>query len=161
MNQENNHSFKYWNQGHLEAIKRAQSYAELGEIALEHLIMMPNPITQVCGPISTGGYGSVEKNLEVFDTTIRKLMSNGEIIFNQMPFEWPMQELKKKGRLPGNEANLSVLTGFYLPIFKSGLISRLSFIYGWESSFGARWEHDMTKEFGFEIKYLPRDFHLM
>ena len=141
---------KYWDEEDFVALKEAQNFKDLYQIA--HLIFarMPGSIGQVCGPIATGGLGSVKANLEVFDATIRKLQGEGKIIFDQMPFEWPMQDLKKKVTDGAN----TILQDFYLPLFESGKIKTLYFIKGWETSYGANWEHDQAKRLGIEIEYL-------
>jgi len=153
-------SLRYWNRERLQSVFSADSYKEMANLALNFLRDMPKPIGQVCGPITTGGLGSIELNLDVFNRTIRKLMEWGEVIFNQMPFEYPMQNLRMRSKLPGEETDALLLNEFYLPIFNSGLVKRLYFIRGWESSFGARWEHQKAKELGINRLYLETGFHL-
>ena len=153
-------SLKYWNKEFLERVYSAVSYQELGEIGLIILKGMPQPIAQVCGPITSGGLGSIEKNLDVINRTIRKLTSNGSIVFNQMPFEQPMQDMQRTSTLPVEETYQSLLNDCYLPLFNSGLIRRLYFIYGWRFSFGAKWEHQKAQELGIATHYLEKDFHL-
>ncbi len=152
-------SLKYWDKTSLRAAFSSISYGEMKEVALDILRSMPQPISQVCGPISTGGYGSIERNIEAFSKTILKLTSNGEVVFNQMPFEVPMQDLKGRGNLPETQAQVLLLHGFYAPVFESGLVKKLHFIQGWESSFGANWEHQQAKRLGIEISYLKKGFH--
>ncbi|MFH1325321.1 MAG: hypothetical protein ABIH49_00940 [archaeon] len=160
MNLETDISLRYWSSEHLSAVNEANSFAELRRIAMEHLQRMPQPIAQVCGPISTGGFG-IEKNLEIFEVTIRKLMSQGKTIFNQIPFETPMKELNERSPLNGMRVNQNVLDDFYLDIFKSELIYKLYFVHGWETSYGARWERRKARELGMRINYLPEGFHLI
>jgi len=78
---------QYFNEEHQKRSDIAKTYGGLAPIALDILGSMPNPIGQVCGPLTSGGKGSIEANLKVFDQTIRKLQGNGKIIFNQLPFE--------------------------------------------------------------------------
>jgi len=113
---------------------------------------MPKPIIQVCGPIGTGGLGSVDKNLNAFNNTIIKLQNEGLIVFDQMPFEEPMQKFKEK--LLKGEYLESILTDFYLPIIESGFISKFYFMPGWESSHGANWEYKEAQRLGIPITYL-------
>lgn len=152
-------SLVYWNKDHLHAVFSAISYDEMGEVALDILRNMPQPISQVCGPISTGGYDSIEKNIDALNRTILKLVYNGKAVFNQIPFEGPMQDLKERSRLSPEEARLELLKDFYLPVFESGLVRKLYFIHGWESSFGARWENEQAERLGIEVKYLEKGFH--
>jgi hypothetical protein len=49
---------------------------------------------------------------------------------------------------------MPILEEFYLPLYQSGRIKKFFFVSGWESSFGATWEHDRAKELGIEIHYL-------
>ncbi len=147
-----------WKQPHLELLDKAENFSELKDIAIEVVKAMPQPIGQVCGPISTGGLGSIEENLKMMDKTILKLNDQQKNIFNQSPFEIPMQSMKTKLGTSLIEANQKLLDDFYLPIFESGHIKTLYFISGWESSHGARWEHEKAKELGIDIVYLPENF---
>jgi hypothetical protein len=114
---------------------------------------MPKPITQLCGPISTGGLGSIEANLKNFNDTIIRLQNQGLNVFNQMPFQQPMHRLKEKLTKEGKYSN-NILTDFYYPLFKSGVISSFHFLSDWQTSFGATKEHEKAKEFGIKIIYL-------
>lgn len=87
-------SLKYWKQEHYDKLETALTYKDLFTIAEDVLRKMPSPIGQVCGPISTGGAGSVEKNLKRFEKTIIELQQQGIEIFDQVPFEIPMQRIK-------------------------------------------------------------------
>ena len=147
---DNPHTAKYWTEENYKDLQKAKNFKDLYKIAHQVLDRMPEDIGQVCGPIATGGLGSVEANLKKFDETVRILQEEGKIIFDQIPFEWPMQELKKTV----TEGVKSILEDFYLPIFKSGKITTLYFIKGWETSKGANWEHDQAKQLVLEIVYL-------
>ena len=140
----------YWTDEDMIALKKAMNFKDLYEIANRIFDRMPDDIGQVCGPIATGGLGSVEANLAKFDSTVRSLQEEGKIIFDQMPFEWPMQELKKKV----TDGAKTILQDFYLPIFESGKVTTLYFIKGWESSYGANWEHEQAIRLGINIVYL-------
>jgi len=144
----------------LEAIKRAQDYKELLEIALLILNRIKitcsgQPIAMVCGPISNGGTGSRKINLQIFGRAIERLALNGLLIFSQMPFEDDMERIyKSKPELQG----LRLLEEFYLPIFESGDIKLLCFLPGWQRSIGANWEHEQAKRLKIPIIYLS-DFY--
>ncbi len=122
------------------------------DIAFRVLSRMPQPIEQVCGPISTGGRGSLLANLIAFNEVIVELQAQGKHVFDQMPFEQPMQRVK--AGLPLDQYPTILLDEFYLPIFESGLIQKLQFMPEWESSFGARWEHAQAERLGIEIAYI-------
>jgi hypothetical protein len=147
---DNHHTSKYWENKDYEALQKAQDFKDLYKIAHRIFARMPEGIGQVCGPIATGGLGSVAANLEKFDETVRTLQAEGKVLFDQMPFEWPMQEIKKKVTDGAN----TILQDFYLPLFESGKIKTLYFIKGWETSYGANWEHDQAKRLGIDIVYL-------
>lgn len=142
----------YWTDAEKAALQAATSFSDLAAIALVVLARMPKPIRQVCGPISTGGLGSIEANVARFDATITMLIEDGYNVFDQIPFEEHI--IRIPGRDWDRELNIRLLEEFYLPIFQSGHISILCFIPGWESSDGASWEHERGPEFGMEIQYL-------
>jgi hypothetical protein len=143
---------KYWTKEDWENLEKVESVGDLYIIAQNIISKMPKPFVQVCGPIATGGLGSIEANLNAFNETIKKLQKQVLNVFDQMPFEIPMQKLKKKFSL--EKINKDIRNKFYLPIFESGLISAFYFLSGWESSIGSKWEHEKVKELGIKIVYL-------
>lgn len=149
---DNHHTAAYWTDEDLLAVKEAKDFKDLYIIAEKILKIMPRPIVQVCGPIGTGGLGNVKDNLEAFDETIKSLQAEGLNVFDQMPFEWPMQGIKFN--LPEGVYPESILTDFYMPIFESGLVSEFYFMPNWQTSRGAKWEHEEAKRLGIKINYL-------
>ena len=144
---------KYWEEKDWQDLEKAESMKELYLIAERIINRMPKPIVQVCGPIANGGLGSIEANLNAFNQTIKGLQNKGVNVFDQMPFEEPMQVFKKKAVIK-EEVFKSIMEDFYLPIFKSGLISTFYFMPSWQTSLGSKWEHKKAKALGIEIKYL-------
>lgn len=136
----------------IKEIGAAATFQELGAIALKALERF-GTATMVCGPITTGGTGSKEKNLEIFQTTIAFLDKSGFMIFSQMPFEEALWRIKDS---PEYREPADLMNGFYLPLLRSGLVTTLFFIPGWEQSFGANWEHRMATELGIRIVYLKK-----
>lgn len=151
-------SLRYWKFHNFLDLKKARTYFDLKEIALDVLKNMPQPVGQVCGPISTGGCGSIGENLKYFNQTIEKLNEHGYIVFNQMPFETPMQEMKVSTGLPKEQANRKLLEEFYYPVFDSGLIKRVYFMHNWKTSHGSRVERERTIERKISIETLPENF---
>ncbi len=138
------------------AIKESQDYKDLLLVALDILEDMnddfaPRPIAMLCGPISTSSKKSRRENLIVVSHAIQRVVTDGLIVFNQMPFENDMERIYKSGpELQG----VRLLEEFYLPIFRTGFISLMCFLPSWESSFGASWEHEQAKRLKIPILYL-------
>jgi hypothetical protein len=153
-----NPSLKHFKDEHHISIANANTYSELKDVALDVLKNMPQPIVTVCGPLSTGGLGSVEKNLEVFEKTIHKLSLLEKNVFNQLFFEKRIGQLIRSSDKSKEESDKTLLEEFYLHIFKSGLIKKLYFIHGWESSYGANWERKTAQKLGIKVEDLPIDF---
>ncbi len=147
---------KYWTEKEKSALEVAVSFNDLLVIALAVLDRMPDPVAQVCGPISTGGRGSTELNLKVFDATIERLLKEGINVFDQVPFEQPMVRMRAQDKT--GKYNDQLLLQFYLPLFQSGRITRFYFIHDWPSSKGASWERLQAQRLGIKIEDLPEDF---
>ncbi|MDO8600952.1 MAG: hypothetical protein Q7R73_05135 [bacterium] len=141
----------YWDEEDTRQAENVESLEALHTIAMRVLLRMPYPAGMVCGPITTGGRGSVAENIAVLDVVIAKLMAEGRVIFNQMPFEPHMHRIVRAcPHLDG----LPLLETFYFPLFQSGRMTKLYFLPDWKTSFGARWEHDQAILLGFERIYL-------
>lgn len=141
----------YWFDDDIAVIEEAQSFKELLPVALAIISRMPKPVGQICGPISSGGKGSIEQNLAAINEVISTLTAQGKSIFDQVPFEGPMQRIKG---LNNHSNNLRLLEDFYLPLFTFGSIQILYFLPDWQSSHGARWEHEQALRLGISIVYL-------
>lgn len=143
----------YWEEKDWQDLNNVESVSDFYVIAKRIINRMPKNLVQVCGPIGTGGLGSKEANLNAFNETIKDLQRKGLNVFDQMPFEAPMQELKEKV-MPNGEYFESILTDFYQPLFESSVIYKFCFMPNWQSSKGANWEHEKAKELNIEIVYL-------
>lgn len=135
-----------------ERLARASTFEELVVVAFEVIDRMPKPVGIVCGPITSGGLGTPEANVAEFGRRISLLQAQGFNIFDQMPFEPDMWRIKKTPYYDPTRDHL--LETFYGTLFSSGRIDVFYFIPGWESSYGARWEHDYAKRLGKTIVYL-------
>lgn len=150
---DNNHiTSQFWTEEDWQDLHTANTAKDMYAVAERVVSRMPEPIGQVCGPIASGGLGSLEANLQAFNETIKKLQAEGAHLFDQMPFEIPMQGLKKDLK-PGEYA-YSILDDFYLPLMQNEKITTFYFMPNWQTSTGARWEHDLVTKMGKEIKYL-------
>jgi hypothetical protein len=150
------HPLSYFTREDYADIAAAETYGALRDIALRVLHRMPLGVSMVCGPISTGGLGSIEKNLVRFSGAIEVLAGCDQNVFTQMPFEEAMRRIR--GNAPPYEEGLTLLETFYFAIFSSGRVVRLCFIPGWESSLGTNWEHKQGEDLGLEHKYFRDDF---
>ena len=142
---------QYWTKKDACDLKLAKNFSDLSKVALRVIARMPQPVGEVCGPITSGGLGSREKNIEAFLKAIHCLRYDGKIIFDQIPFE---EKLYKFTLAKWYQGGLQLLNEFYLPIFESGLIKVFYFMPLWETSMGAKWEHEEAKLLGIKIVYL-------
>jgi hypothetical protein len=150
-----NGPLRHFSETHLQLITTTERFEPLLEVALDVLACMPSGVSMVCGPMTSGGFGSLEKNLVHFERVIHILDARGEPVFTQLPFEAPMQRIKENVQY--YQGDMQLLESFYLPIFKSGYITRLCFITNWESSYGTRWEHDRALELNLERRYFKEN----
>jgi len=133
-------------------IEKAETIKDLYLVAERVISRLPEPRVQVCGPISTGGKGSIDANLETFNEKIKELQKNGLNVFDQMPFEEQIGKLVHSIEEKGEYAE-TILLDFYLPIFEGNYINELHFLPDWSSSYGANWEHEQAKRLGIKIIY--------
>lgn len=137
---------KYWTDKNYEDLSKARNFSDCLKIAYDVIDSIDGQVGIVSGPISTGGSGSIEKNLAEFSRYIEILDTRGEKIFNQLVFEDKFQELAEGC----NEYFMPILEDFFLPIFKSSKISKIWFMPGWQTSTGAKWEFEMAEKLGIE-----------
>ncbi len=142
---------QYWTKKDIQDVKKAKNFNDLSVVAMRVVARMPQPVGEVCGPITSGGLGSREKNLKAFNKAIDKLRKAGSCIFDQIPFEEKLYEFTQAKWYQGG---LQLLSEFYMPIFKSGLIDTFYFMPLWHTSMGAKWEHEQAKNLGIRIVYL-------
>ena len=142
---------QYWTEEDGKKVEVATTFEELRDVALKIVSRIPAPVGQVCGPISTGGAGSVKENLRLFQLTIDTLISDGLFIFDQLPFE---EHIHRIIHTPYYKGGNQLLEAFYLPIFKSGIVRTLYFMADWRTSLGATWEHEQAKRLKIKIYYL-------
>lgn len=137
----------------LEEIGKAKTFEGLATVALKIIDRLGYPVAMVCGPITTGGTGSQQENVAKIARAIRALREETkEIVFNQLVFEDPMMRIKET---PYYRDPSHLLETFYRPIFERGKIQTFYFVTGWQSSFGANWEHAEAVRLGISIVYLP------
>lgn len=146
--------------------KRGPTFADLKDMALEELKVLGGRAEVVCGPISTGGYGSGIANLAVFNHAIQVLQHHGRPMWSQMPYEAGLAELERQWKIenPGAKYCEPILTEFYQPLFDATprLVCRAWFLdgkHGWKTSKGATWEHERMTSLGIPISYFAESWH--
>jgi len=147
---------KHWKEEDFEVLKTATTFAELAEVALSILKRMKDDgceITELCGPMSTGGLGDMERNFDFFRFAIKRARDNGLTVFDQTPFQEVIQRFSN--HLVHGEYNTDILDLFYKKIFESGLISRALFLPLWETSRGSRWEREFIGTLPIQIEEYP------
>jgi hypothetical protein len=154
------HDKEHITEEHRKEISEAKNYQQLSIVALKVLKDMPKPISQVCGPFSTGGLGDIEKNRERVRKVTEKLLSEGHNIFNWWnDFEKQIGKIRKTSeKKTSHETNQELLDEFYKTLQESGYIETMYFIPGWESSHGASWEREQAKRLGIKIVDLTEEY---
>ena len=151
--------FRYWTSEQRQRLDTVTSLAEAGELAVEVLTGMKRSeqaIVQVCGPMSTGGLGSLEGNMERFARAITVLEERDYLVFNQIPFQEAIVRLTYHHA--GGAYRIDILEVFYRRIFECGLVNRTFFLPDWESSTGARWEREFAGAIGIPIENFPHEW---
>ena len=113
---------------------------ELSTIAIDKLRQLRGPVVQICGPISTGGFGNVEDNIRCISTVINACTENGISVFDQIKYEPTLDKILGLS----TENDHYILDYFYKPILSSNIISALIFLPLWSTSTGSRWERDFA-----------------
>jgi hypothetical protein len=141
---------------------KTTSFEELATIGLAELKKFSGEIEIVCGPITTGGLGKVERNLEVFQAIIFRMLRRGRPLFNQMPYEKQIFLLRSEWKETESQKKPStyepVLEEFYRHLFEARRITRAWFIPGWESSNGACWERRLLSSLDVEIVNISKEW---
>ncbi len=141
----------YWTKEDFAAVEKSTALSELLAVAMAVIARMPAPVSLVSGPISTGGSGNRDQNIKIFSETIRSVKESGATVFNQIPFEQKFGELAAASDLPYFQP---ILEEFFMPFFQSGKIAEIIFMKNWQTSTGARWEHEIAQKLGIKIRFL-------
>lgn len=146
----------FWTEEDYRDLEASQSFGDLVPIACNVIKRMSPPVAIVCGPISTGGRGSIEANRHYLQAAINLAYEKGHHTFDQNPFENKLQQLKLACVHEGYCVHL--LEDFYLKVFESGLIHKMYFLPDWQTSTGARWEREVGQRLGIEILDYPAEW---
>ncbi len=114
------------------------------------------PVAMVSGPISTGGKGTREENLELFHQVIVELsLDDNFAVLNTMPFQnffWKYRTQHEHAIVAGK----NIIERFYFPLMKKVPIKKFVQIPGWETSTGALVEFHEAKKLHIEtVPYVP------
>ena len=75
------HNEKYWTVAEIMELERVNEFnelAQIGLIVLDRMSKEGKTIVQICGPMSTGGLGSLKKNMDYFQYAVRYAFSSKE-----------------------------------------------------------------------------------
>ncbi|MDE2010855.1 MAG: hypothetical protein KGI61_01550 [Patescibacteria group bacterium] len=153
--------FRSWTESDMNAVNSAESFEQLGEIAVHLLWRFPPYLHMSSGPMTTGGVGSLEGNLLVHKAIIELLYDEiGLQMWSQLPFEDRMAVLSREWHRnhPQEMYCMPLLEGFYTRVFSTRRIVSLQMIYGWQTSRGATWEADQCRKLGIRVNELPVEF---
>lgn len=156
-----------WKEEQLHRMRTPRTFDGLGEVVVSIVREMAEDadgkLHQVCGPISSGGLGSMEDNLRVFQTSINVVSQRYQChVFNQLPLQDKLVELYLAWRAeyPKEEYCWDILEKVYGPIFRSDCIEVGHFIPRWHTSTGTRWERETLQELDILMKEIPEEWIL-
>jgi hypothetical protein len=139
-----------------QALQSVCTFAGLAEIALSTLVRMKcqyTEIVQICGPMSTGGFGDFQKNMAWFNRAIEVAVSHGVAVFNQILFQEELMRIC--GWKEGAPYPMELLVEFYGSVLSAGYITKGLFLPRWETSLGTRWERTFLSERGIAVEEYP------
>lgn len=139
-------------------IYQTTSFTELATIVKKALTKTNTPLVELCGPLTTGGAGSYEKNMQVYKQAATYLEQHEVHVFDLVSIE--KQIVKLVNEYEDNTiAQKELLNNFFLELFSSGNIHQAYFLPGWRSSNGASWEHEQCKKLGIQTIEMPADWN--
>ncbi len=147
---------EHWTEAHIESLRAARTLEEAGHVGvtiLERMRVTGREIIQICGPMTTGGLGTLPKNMERFALAIERARGQGLLVFDQIPFQQAI--IRVTDHHDGGAYCTDILEVFYRRILGCGHVSRALFLPGWESSRGARWEWEFVRSCGIPAELYP------
>ncbi len=120
--------------------------------AIERLMMLPQPVVRVSGPLTSGGYG-YEENLRRFITAQEKLRAQGLTVFDYFEGNDDERHIVSL-ELPW----LEIMEHYHKPIMAAGLLKTCYMMPRWQESNGAKYEHQFALDLSLEIKDIPEDW---
>ncbi len=151
----------YWTEFEIVALRGVNDFHRMADVGLLLLERMQRaddrPIVQICGPMSTGGKGSLAANMAFFKKTVRVAIEQGAHVFDQTPFEESIVRLAVEHDAR-REYCKDILHIFYKRLFQSGRMEGLLFLPDWQSSVGAQWEHEEAQRIGLRVENYPAEW---
>lgn len=142
-----------------QTLESVDNFHALADLAIQTLARMKEShpeIIQICGPMSTGGLGDLQKNMERFFRAVDVAQRRGAAVFNQGLFQGAMIRICAWEK--GQPYPTDLLEIFYKKVFLSGYISKGLFLPDWESSVGAKWEREILSSSGIAVEEYPQDW---
>ena len=150
---------RYFTEADLQAIKKANSFKELYIIAEAILKKMPERTVGVCDPLSTS---HVQDNLVIFNKTIEALLDKGIAVFNEIPFEEKITELKEQWFVENKESDKKhcapLIEDFFKPLLESKKITKLILLPNWQDKYLSYWEDSYAVRHNIPTVALPLDW---
>jgi hypothetical protein len=134
----------HWTEQDHRLVASCKSILDLSQVGISLLreLAGKGAVSQLCGPMSTGGLGSRVENLSLFSQAIKVAREHGLLVFNQLPFQGALHQLT--AHLLAEEKAVSILEGFWRPLFEAQIIKTAYFLPAWETSRGALWERELV-----------------
>ena len=153
--------YKFWTIKDLALLGKCTTMEGLADITIGIMDRMPTGIHMVSGPISSGKGASTQERLRIFSRAVEKLSSrDGITVLSQIPFEQNMMDFtihwKRTTRADGY--CWPILHIFYERVFSSRKVAGLHFLHSYESSTGARWEHQHAPRWGIKRYFFGEAF---
>jgi len=144
-----------WTEEEIQLLANATSLEEVGRISVQHLarIASTGSVIQLCGPMTTGGAGNLEANMQRFEQAIYNAAKEGHVTFNQIPIQSAIIRITDHHQT--KIYNTDILDVLYAQIFECGHVKTAYFLPDWESSRGACWERERTSALGIDIQECP------
>jgi hypothetical protein len=142
---------QYWTEEEQRMLEDVTEFRHMTPIAFRVLERMPGRIHEVCGPISTGGWGCPRRNLAFYGFAIEELVRHGLAVFDNRPFQDVMERIINTHQIKGYA--MGIFHDFYYPIFESGRIVTAWHLPDWQSSTGTKLEYKKFMELN--IPWVP------
>lgn len=118
-----------WLEWEEAALREAVSFQHLVEIAIGVLQFLHlkhgTEIIQICGPMTTGGLGQQEANMQVFGLAVRRAKENGLAVFNQIPFQDAVTRIVNKQQQGKKHHKVGLLHRHSRGLLSAGFLIRL------------------------------------